>query len=187
MNRLKKAAPVDTNLSSAKTRRGTEGSHTKIPETSPKQATTEEDARMPPHEKARVTGSPGKTGNDRRTVGIEVDKEESSPFQGVNLNKKFHRGGPQDQPLALEGLRFSSTGIFPDIADGSDPQLGLASDLYKGENALKRLMISYGGKYSGFVTKQTNFVSSAANQARSFSTKLRNLWWILSCTLLSQG
>jgi hypothetical protein len=89
---------------------GAEGSHTKTPETSPKQATTEEEARTPAHGKARVTGTPGKTGKDGRIVGIKVEEEENSPLQGVNLNKKFKGGGPQDQPLALNGLRFSSIG-----------------------------------------------------------------------------
>ena len=132
-NRPTEAAPGDTNPSSAKTRRGAEGSHTKTPETSPKQTTLEEEARMPPHGKASATGSPGKTGKDRTTEGMEVEEEEKSPLQGVNLNKKFQGGGPQDQPLALDGLRFSSTGTFPDITDGSDPQLGPARDLYKGK------------------------------------------------------
>jgi hypothetical protein len=144
---------VDTNLSSAETRRGTEGSHTKTPETSSKQAILEEEARTPPHGKANATGSLDKTGKDRRTVGMEVEEEENRPPQGVNLNKKFQGGEPQDQPLALDGLHFSSKGTFPDIAYGLDPQLGPASDHYKGENALKPLIISCRGKYSGFSTK----------------------------------
>jgi hypothetical protein len=128
-NRLTEAAPVDTNLSGAKMRRGTEGSNTKTPETSPKQAILKEEARTPLHGKASATSSPSKTGKDGRTVGMKVEIEENSPLQEVNLNKKFQGGEPQDQPLALDGLRFSSTGIFPDIADGLDPQLGPASDL----------------------------------------------------------
>jgi hypothetical protein len=79
------------------------GSHTKTPETSPKQATTEEEARMPPHGKARVTGSPAKTGKDGRTVGMELEEEENSPLQGVNLIEKFKGGRTQNQPLALDG------------------------------------------------------------------------------------
>ncbi len=88
-NRPIDAAPVDTNLSSAKMRRGAKGSHTKTPETSPKLVALEEEARMPLHGKASATGSPGKTGKDGRMVGMEVEEEENSPFQGVNLNKKF--------------------------------------------------------------------------------------------------
>ena len=64
---------------------------------------------------------------------MEAEEEENSPLQGVNLKEKFQGGEPQDQPLALDGLRFSSTGTFPDITDGSDPQLGPARDLYKGK------------------------------------------------------
>ncbi len=179
------AAPVDTNLSSAKKRKGTEGSHTKTHETSPKQATMEKEARMPSHGKARVTGSPGKTGKDRRTVGMEVEEEEDSPLQGVNLNKKLQGRGPQDQPLVLDGLRFSSTGTFPDIVDSLDPQLGPASDLYKGKNALKRLIISYGGKYSGFVTKQTKFIIIGSKPGMKLLKKAQelNVDFILYSTL----
>jgi hypothetical protein len=65
---------------------------------------------------------------------MEAEEEENSPLQGVNLKEKFQGGEPQDQPLVLDGLHFSSTGTFPDIADGSDPQQGQASDLYKGKS-----------------------------------------------------
>ncbi len=174
-NRPTEAAPVDTNLSSAKMRRGAEGSHTKTPETSPKQATLEEEARTPPHGKASATSSSSKTGKDRRMVGMEVEEEENSPLQGVNLNKKFQGGEPQDQSLALDCLHFSFTGTFPDIADGSDPQLGPASDLYKGKNALKRLIISYRGVYSRFVTKQTNFIIVGSKPSKKLLKKAQEL------------
>ncbi len=72
-NRPTEAAPGNTNPSSAEMRRGTEGSHTKAPETSPKQTTLEEEARMPPHGKASAAGSPGKTGKDGTTGGMEVE------------------------------------------------------------------------------------------------------------------
>jgi hypothetical protein len=106
---------------------------------------------------------------------MEGEEGENSPLQGVNLNKKFQGGEPQDQPLALDGLRFSSTGTFPDIADGSDPQLGPASDLYKGGNALKHLIISYGRRYSGFVTKQTNFIIVGSKPSKKFLEKAQEL------------
>ncbi len=66
---------MDTNLSSAEMRRGTEGTYTKTPETSPKQATLEKEVRTPPHVKASATSSPSKTGKDKRTVGMEVEDE----------------------------------------------------------------------------------------------------------------
>jgi hypothetical protein len=88
-NRPTEAAPGDTNLSSTKTRRGAEGSHTKTPEALPKQTTLEEEARTPPHAKASATGSPGKTGKNRTKGDMEVEEEENIPLQGVNLNKKF--------------------------------------------------------------------------------------------------
>jgi hypothetical protein len=91
-NRSTEAAPVENNLSSAKTRRGMEGSHTKTPETSPKQATLEEEARTPPHGKMSATGSLGKTGKGRRMVGMEVEEEENRPLPGANLNEKFQGG-----------------------------------------------------------------------------------------------
>jgi hypothetical protein len=185
-NRPKKAAPGDTNPSSTKMRRGTEGSHTKTPETSPKQTTLEEEARTPPHGKTSATSSPGKTGKDGTMGGMEVEEEES-PLQWVNLNKKFQGGEPQVQSLALDGLCFSSTGTFPGIADGSDPQLGPASDLYSEENAMKRLIISYGGRYSDLSQNKLSSSSLAANQTRSFPRKLRNSRRISSCTLLLQG
>jgi hypothetical protein len=174
INRPTEAAPVDINLSSAEPRRGMEGSHTKTPETSPKQATLEEEARTPPHGKASATSSPSKTGKDGRMVGMKVEDEENSPFQGVNLNKKFQGGEPQDQPLALDGLRFSSTGTFPDI-HGLDPQLGPASNIYKGEHALKHLIISYRGKFSRFVTKQTNFIIIGSKSSKKLLKKTQEL------------
>jgi hypothetical protein len=174
-NRPMEAAPGDTNPSSAKARRGAEGSHTKTPETSPKQTTLEEEARTLPHGKASATSSPGKTGKDGTMGGMEVEEEENSPLQGVYLNKKFQGDEPQDQPLVLDGLHFSSTGTFPDTADGLDPQLGPASDLYKGENALKHLIISYVGRYSGFVTKQTNFIIVGIKPSKKFLKKAQEL------------
>jgi hypothetical protein len=168
------AVPGDTTSSSAKTRSGAEGSLTRIPETSPKQTTLEEEARTPLHRKASATSSPGKTGKDRITGGMEVEEEES-PFQVVNLNKKFQGGEPQDQPLVLNGLHFSFTGTFSDIVDGLDPQLGPASDLYKGENALNRLIISYGGRYSRIVTKQTNFIIVGSKPSKKFFAKAQEL------------
>jgi hypothetical protein len=79
-------------------------------------------------------------------VGMEVEDKENSPLQGVNLNEKFQGGEPQDQPLALDGLRFSSTGTFPDIVDGLNPQLGPASDLYKGKKCFEALQNFLRGK-----------------------------------------
>ncbi len=76
------ASPGDTNPSSVKTMRRAEGSHTKTPETSPKQTTLEEEARRPPHGKASATGSPGRTGKDGTTGGMEVEEDENSPLQG---------------------------------------------------------------------------------------------------------
>ncbi len=72
------------------------------------------------------------------------------------------------------------TGNFPDIADGSDPQLGPASDLYKGKNASERLIISYGGKYRGFATKQTIFIITS----RKPSKKLLEKAWELKVDLI---
>ena len=36
--------------------------------------------------------------------------------------------------LPLQGLRFLASGTFPKIADGKDPQLGPASNLYNRRN-----------------------------------------------------
>ncbi len=166
---------MDSNLSSANTRRGLEDSNTKTPETSPKQANLEEEARTPTQGKAGATGSPSKTGKDGRMVGMEVEEEENSPLQEVNLNKKFQGGEPQDQPLVLDGWHISSTGTFPDMADGLDPLLGPACDLYKGKISLKCLIISYRGKYSGFVTKQTNFVIVGSKPSKNLLKKAQEL------------
>ncbi len=62
------------------------------------------------------------------------------------------------KPLPLEGLKFSASGIFPEITEGTEPQWGPASDRYNGRNTLKRLVISYGGKFTQSITKQTNFL-----------------------------
>jgi hypothetical protein len=75
----------------------------------------------------------------------------------------------------LDGLHFSSTGTFPDIPDGLDPQLGPASDFYKGKNALRRLIISHGRTYSGFVTKQTNFIIVGSKPRKKFLEKAQEL------------
>jgi hypothetical protein len=55
--------------------------------------------------------------------------------------------------LPLEGLKFSASGVFPKITEGTEPQWGPASDLYSGRNTLKHLVISYGGKFTQSITK----------------------------------
>ncbi len=60
--------------------------------------------------------------------------------------------------LPLEGLKFSATGVFPEIAEGKEPQWGPASDLYNGRNTLKCLVTLYGGQFNQSITKQTKFL-----------------------------
>ncbi len=64
----------------------------------------------------------------------------------------------RDKRLPLEGLKFLATGVFPEIAEGKEPQWGPASDLYNGRNTLKRLVTSYGGQFNQSITKQTKFL-----------------------------
>ena len=62
------------------------------------------------------------------------------------------------KPLPLEGLKFSASGVFPEITEGTEPQWGTASNLYNGRNTLKHLVISHGGEFTQSITKQTNFL-----------------------------
>jgi hypothetical protein len=75
----------------------------------------------------------------------------------------------QDKSLPLKGWRFSSTGQFADISS----QLGPETDLYNGKNSLKRLVISYGGKFDGFLNKNTNFMIVGSKPCRKTITKTR--------------
>ncbi len=51
-----------------------------------------------------------------------------------------------------------ASGIFPEITDGTEPQLGPASNLYNGRNVLKHLVTSYGGQFTLNINKQTRFL-----------------------------
>ncbi len=86
----------------------------------------------------------GKQG-EIRMEGMDVeDGIDGMEFEEVEDGNE----GAQDKPLPLKGLQFSASGIFPKITDGTDPQLGPASDLYNGRNVLKHLVISHGGQFT---------------------------------------
>jgi hypothetical protein len=87
--------------------------------------------------------------------GMDVeDGTERMELKEVEDSKK-EAGG---KPLPLEGLRILASGIFPEITDGTEPQLGPASNLYNGRNVLKHLVISYGGWFTLNINKQTRFL-----------------------------
>jgi hypothetical protein len=87
--------------------------------------------------------------------GMDVeDGTERMELKEVEDSKK-EAGG---KPLPLEGLGFLASGIFPEITDGTEPQLGPASNLYNGRNVLKHLVISYGGWFTLNINKQTRFL-----------------------------
>ncbi len=75
----------------------------------------------------------------------------------------------QDKSLPLKGWRFSSTGQFTNISS----QLGPETDLYNKKNSLKRFVISYGGKFNGFLNKNTNFMIVGSKPCRKTITKTR--------------
>jgi hypothetical protein len=127
-----------------------------------------EDARTPLHGKVVSTGK-GKEGGREQ---MEVDEGVGSPFQGVRLNDKFQEEGPQEQLLVLYGWWFAAKGVFPDINEGLDPHLGLASDLYMGRNTLTHLLYRTRGSLACQSPRRPTFLMLATNQARRQLKKL---------------
>jgi hypothetical protein len=80
-----------------------------------------------------------------------MDNGEESPLQGTRLSCKFSM-------LALNGAHIATTGSVPHLKEGDESKLGLAHDLYKGKNFLKRLIISHGGRFNNSVTESTNLL-----------------------------
>jgi hypothetical protein len=165
------ATPGGTTLSSINAIRGKEANHKKTPETSPKRATTEE-ARNSSYTTMPHAGTTNK-GRKDETNDMEFKEGETSPLRGLGLNKKFQERGSYGQPLALEGLQLVATGNFPENAGRSELQLGPTSHLYMGNNALKRLITSHGGKYISSIINKLTSSSLAANQTRSRLKKLK--------------
>jgi hypothetical protein len=166
-----------TTLSSSKAIGGKEVNHNKTPITLPTQVTTKK-ARDPSYNITLPAGAIN-IGGEEETNDMELEGGDTSPLRGLSLNEKFLERGPRGQPLVLEGLQFVATGDFPEIADGSGPQLGPISHYCMGNNALKRLVTSHRGRYISSVTKQTNFLiigrkpnKKQIEKARGAKTKL---------------
>ena len=96
--------------------------------------------------------------NTANTKGINREEEEAtgdigeeSSLQGTRLSCKFNT-------LALAGVHIASTGSFPHLNETNESELGLAHDLYKGNNSLKQLIISHRGRFHNSITDSTHFL-----------------------------
>jgi hypothetical protein len=131
--------------------KGKKGS--KTPESSPNRQDRER-PRLPLEEHEMCTSPQRRQGKIKRG---NMDEENGTEEMDI---EKTEEGKEEEciKPLPLEGLKFLASGVFPKIREGTEPQWGPASDLYNGRNTLKRLVITYGGKFTQSITKQTNFL-----------------------------
>jgi hypothetical protein len=95
---------------------------------------------------------------DTDTEQWDVGAVDGSPVQAITLNDQFQAVETALEFKILQGLKITTAGIFPALEDGSNPRLGPAKDLYMGENFVKHLVISHGGKYSDQITKDTKLI-----------------------------
>jgi hypothetical protein len=125
----------------------------KTPEPSPDHPTTAKARLLTEDVEVRINPS-GKQG-EIRTEGMDMeDGTDGMEFEEVEDGDEEAQG----KPFPLKGLQFSALGIFPKITDGTDPQLGPASNLYNGRNVLKHLVISHRGQFTQNINKHTRFL-----------------------------
>ncbi len=136
---------------SPKKSKGKKGNRT--PESSPNRQDREKSRLLIEEHETRMNnqegqGNLGKGNMDKDNGTEEMDIEETKE------NEEEAHG----KCLPLQWLKFLATGVFPEIAEGKEPQWGPASNLYNGRNTLKRLVTSYGGQFNQSITKQTTFL-----------------------------
>ena len=103
------------------------------------------------HARLHKGGSIANTqGSNRETEEATGDTGEESRLQGTRLSGKF-------STLALNGVHIASMGVFPQLNEMDESELGPAYNLYRGKNFLKRLVISHGGRFHNSITNATHF------------------------------
>jgi hypothetical protein len=110
-----------------------------------------------------IRGSIEEEENDGETMDTDTEQGDvgavdGSPVQAIAVDDQFQAVEFALEFKILQGLKITTTGIFPALEDRSNPRLGPAKDLYVGENFVKRLVISHGGKYSDQITKDTKLI-----------------------------
>ena len=127
----------------------------------------------PAREISNVATTPSRSGTKSTNL---TENENEDEMKGVVAEEEATRGdndkdedmeSEQRDSLPLKGWRLSSTGQFNTISS----KLGPENDLYNGKNNLKRLVISHGGKFDGFLTKNTDLMIVGSKPCRKTITK----------------